>query len=138
MINQFSRSQKLQSILSLVETEPFKYSKEEITQGVDEFLPSYNCEGAAVGYFSIISHLCYYRSDLEIPLMKIALKALYYLGIEDPRIAVKWIQEYVCEINETDYYTSKQGRVWIENRLKNKGEIIANIFEEIEAEDNAE
>lgn len=138
MIDQFSRSPKLQDILSIIETEPFKYSNEEIIQCVDKFLPSYNCEGAAKGYFSIISHLCYYRTDLEVRLMKIALKPLFYLGIEDPNLAFKWTQSYVCEKNSSDYYTSKQGRDWIENCLVNKSEIIAGIFEEIDIEDNAE
>lgn len=138
MINQFSRSQKLQDILSIIETEPLKYSNEEIIQCVDKFLPSYNCEGAAIGYFSIISHLCYYRPELEIPLMKIALKPLYYLGIEDPNFAIKWVQNYVLEINNNDYYTSRQGRIWIVDQLKNKYEIIVRIFEEIDFEDNAE
>ncbi|WP_339158315.1 hypothetical protein MKX50_02440 [Paenibacillus sp. FSL W8-0186] len=138
MINQFSKSQKLQSILSIIEAEPTFYSDEEIIQCVDKFLPSYNCQGAATGYFSIISHLCYYRPDLEIPLMKIALKPLYYLGIEDPGIAIKWVQAYVSEMNNNDYYTSKQGRTWITSHLKNKIGIIPRIFKEIELEDNVE
>lgn len=29
------------------------------------------------------SHLCYYRPDLEKPLIKIAIKPLFYLGITD-------------------------------------------------------
>ncbi|WP_270168578.1 hypothetical protein [Paenibacillus sp. SYP-B4298] len=138
MIDQFFRSPKLQDILSIIETEPLKYSNQEIIQCVDKFLPSYNCEGSAKGYFCIISHLCYYRPDLEVRLMKIALKPLFYLGIEDPNLAIKWAQSYVCEKNSNDYYTSKQGRNWIEYHLKNKSEIIASIFEEIDLENNAE
>jgi hypothetical protein len=138
MIDQFSSSPKLQAILSIIEIEPLKYSSEEIIQCVDKFLPSYNCERAAKGYFSIISHLCFYRPDLEVRLMKIALKPLFYLGIEDPNFAIKWAQSYVCEKNSNDYYTSKQGRNWIEDQLKDKSEIIAKIFEEIDLEDNAE
>lgn len=69
---------------------------------------------------------------------KIALKPLFYFGIEDPNLAIKWTQSYVCEKNSSDYYTSKQGRDWIENCLVNKSEIIAGIFEEIDIEDNAE
>ncbi|ADM71153.1 hypothetical protein GMA19_03348 [Paenibacillus polymyxa E681] len=138
MINQFSRSPKLRDILNVIETVPTQYSDEEIILYVDKFLPSYNCEGAAIGYFSIISHLCYYRPDLESQLIKIALKPLYYLGIEHPDSAIKWIKTYVKEKNDNDYYTSKQGRTWITNHLKDKHELITRIFKEIDFEDNAE
>lgn len=105
-------------------------------------MPSYNCEGAALGYFSIISHLCYYRPDLEKPLIKIAIKPLYYLGITDVENEIKWVQSYVREksiLNKNYlYYTSKQGRKWIISELKDKCELVSNIIKEIEFEDNDE
>ncbi|MNW48612.1 hypothetical protein D3C74_259840 [compost metagenome] len=137
MIEQFSRSEKLQDILKTIGIEPTKYSDKEIVQCVSEFLPSQNCEGAARGYFSIISHLCYYRTDLEPPLMKVALRPLYYLGIEDGSHAIKWIQFYVSNMS-IYYYTSKQGDIWIKQTLDNKQNIIEEIFKEIEQEDDVE
>lgn len=95
MIHQFSRSPELQDILGNIHKEKFQHTDEEIIMHVDNFLPSYNCEGAALGYFSIIAHICYYRSDLERALMKIAIKPLFYLGISDPENEIKWVQAYV-------------------------------------------
>jgi|GEM_PF-4029833 len=137
MIEQFARSKKLQDLLKVIEIEPRKYLDKEIIHCVEEFQPSQNCEGATRGYFSIISHLCYYRPDLEHQLMKIALKPLYYLGIEDTSDAVKWIQFYVSD-KSNYYYTSKQGDIWIKEALINKQSIIEKIFKEIDQEDNAE
>ncbi|MGX1827284.1 hypothetical protein ACWIE6_03485 [Paenibacillus taichungensis] len=138
MIAQFSGSPKLQDILKIIEIEPENYSDIEIVQCVTKFLPSYNGEGAAKGYFSIISHLCYYRPDLEFPLMKVALRPLYYLGMEDPDSVIEWVQFYVSDINTNYYYTSKQGNAWIKESLKSKRDIIAAIFKEIDFEDNTE
>ena len=78
MIGQFSTSPELQNVLKIIRKEPFRYTDDEIIIRVDKFFPSYNCEGAALGYFSIISHLCYFGPDLEKPLIKIAIKPLYY------------------------------------------------------------
>ncbi|MEK3724015.1 hypothetical protein [Paenibacillus sp. FSL H8-0034] len=140
MIRQFSRSLELQNILKTIKTDPFSYSDEEIITQVDNYLPSYNCEGAARGYFSIISHICYYRSDLDKPLMKLAVKPLYYLGISDPDSQIKWVQSYVKERKifekNYEYYTSRQGRKWIVNELKFKHELIGNIIKEIDLEDS--
>lgn len=142
MIEQFSRSSKLQNILKVIKKEPFRYSDDEIITNVDKFLPSYNCEGAALGYFSIISHLCYYRPDLEKQLMKIAIKPLYYLGITDAENEIKWVQSYINKKSIFNknylYYTSRQGRMWIMNELKDKYELVTNIIKEIEFENNDE
>ncbi|NEW09927.1 hypothetical protein GK047_29015 [Paenibacillus sp. SYP-B3998] len=142
MIRQFSRSLKLQNILKTIKSDPFRYSDEEIITHVDKYLPSYNCEGAARGYFSIISHICYYRSDLEKQLMKLAVKPLYYLGISDPDSQIKWVQSYVKERKifgkNYKYYTTRQGRKWIINELKFKHELIENIIKAIDFEDSVE
>ncbi|WP_438449467.1 hypothetical protein [Gorillibacterium sp. sgz5001074] len=142
MIIQFSRSPQLQDILKNIEKYPFKFSNEEIISQVDQFLPSYNCEGAALGYFSIISHLCYFRSDLEKPLMKIAVKPLYYLGIIDPESEILWVQSYVKKksiIRKNNlYYTSSEGEIWIQNQLKFKQDLIKEIIQEIITEDSIE
>ncbi|MBY0117979.1 hypothetical protein [Paenibacillus xylanexedens] len=137
MIEQFSRSGKLQILLKTIGTDPKKYLDEEIIQYVERFQPSQNCEGATKGYFSIISHICYYRPDLEHPLMKIALRPLYYLGVENASDAIKWVQFYVSDISNY-YYTSKQGDVWIKESLNSKQNIAEKIFKEIDQEDNAE
>ncbi|MEC0225810.1 hypothetical protein [Paenibacillus alba] len=140
MIHQFSRSPNLQNIIRNIHKEKPQYSDEEIILHVDNFLPSYNCEGAALGYFSIIAHICYYRSDLEKALMKIAVKPLYYLGISDPENGIKWVDAYVTSKKRFQknnmYFTSKQGEYWIQNSLIFKHELIASILNEINFEDN--
>lgn len=45
MIEQFSRSGKLQILLKTIGTDPKKYLDEEIVQYVDRFQPSQNCKG---------------------------------------------------------------------------------------------
>ncbi|MBH5317510.1 hypothetical protein I6N90_06730 [Paenibacillus sp. GSMTC-2017] len=142
MIEQFSNSPELQGILKAIQRDPYRFTDEQIINHVDKFLPSYNCEGAALGYFSIISHLCYYRNDLEKPLLKIAIKPLYYLGISDAENQIKWVQSYVNTrsiFRKNDlYYTSWQGKRWIMNALKDKSELVSKIIREIECEDDDE
>lgn len=140
LIDQFSRSPKLQDVLRHIEKTPFKLSGEEIITTVDQFLPSYNCEGAAIGYFSIISHICYFRSDLEKPLMRIAIRPLYYLGIVDPENEILWVKSFVKKKRIFGknglYYTSSKGEKWIQHQLKFKQELIEEIIQEIILEDN--
>lgn len=112
------RKPKLQDILKIIEIGPENYSDVEIIQCVAKLLPSYNGDGAA--------------PDLEFPLMKVALRPLYYLGIENPDLAIEWVQLYVSDINTNYYYTSKQGNAWFKESLKSKRDIIAAIFKEIE------
>jgi hypothetical protein len=141
IIHQFSRSPQLQDILKSVDKDPYKYSYEEIITTVDQFLPSQNCEGAALGYFSIISHICYFRSDLEKPLMKIAIKPLYYLGLTDPENEIKWVQSYVKKkslFQNNYYFTSKQGENWIQNEFITKLDTVEAIIKEIVIEDSIE
>ncbi|MNW69622.1 hypothetical protein D3C74_486720 [compost metagenome] len=69
--------------------------------------------------------------------MKIALRPLYYLGVEDPSVAIKWVQFYVSDTSD-NYYTSKQGDIWIKESLNSKQNIVEKIFKEIDLEDNVE
>lgn len=66
--------------------------------------------------------------------MKIELKPLYFLGVEDASDAIKWVQFYVSDTS--DYCTSKQGDIWIKESLNSKQNIVEKIFKEIDLEDN--
>ncbi|NOU90565.1 hypothetical protein GC102_33240 [Paenibacillus sp. LMG 31460] len=142
MINQFSRDPELQTILKSFEKNPFQFTDEEIVSHVDGFLPSYSCDGAACGYFSIIAHICYFRPDLIRQLMKIATKPVFYYGISDPNHAIRWVQYKVKRKNifgnNIEYYTTKQGKLWIDTELIKTSNLIANLIEEIKREDNIE
>lgn len=74
--------------------------------------------------------------------MKVATKPLLYLGINDAENIIKWVQSYVHEKSimkrNNLYYTSRQGRRWIMNGLKDKYVLITNIIKEIEIEENNE
>lgn len=67
------------------------------------------------------------------PLMKIALRPLYDLGIEEANDAVEWVRYYVSDRSDY-YYTSKQGALWIRESWINKQKSVEKIFREIDQE----
>jgi len=88
---------RLREICDSVKASPTVITDEEIISAVSHYLPSYNCEAAALSYFAIIAHICYYRSDVEKPLLKIALTPTVYLGIINAVKAIKWVQSNVTQ-----------------------------------------
>ncbi|THF78468.1 hypothetical protein [Cohnella fermenti] len=142
MISQFASDPKLQNLLNSLFTKSDQFKDEEIISQVEGYLPSYSCDDAASGYFSIISHICYFRPDLDRRLMKIAIRPLYYYGITDPQHAISWVSGNVKRKRLIKknyyYYTSKQGRLWIDHELKNKANLIVELIEEIKKKDDFE
>jgi hypothetical protein len=114
-------------------------SKEEILKEVkyfDENLRT-NCSAAAEANFSLISSICYFRNDLDIELLKFALRPLYYLGIEESDDVVKWVDQFLSKKNSYCCPTP-YGIKWLENLITRKEiikQIIGEFIEETQQDD---
>lgn len=103
-------------------------SDEEIVLNVRLFIPSYNCNAAAMGYFSIIPSISLQKPQLKEELIKIALLPLYYEGLETYEQMRKWIEWYA---KQEDYYAAgKEEKEWLLEEFKNK-ELIESLLNEI-------
>ena len=68
-------------------------SDTEIIYEVEHYMPSQSCSGAALGYLQIVTHICYFKEHLQKPLLKIAIRPIIYLGINDYKKVMKYITE---------------------------------------------
>ncbi|WP_438449468.1 hypothetical protein [Gorillibacterium sp. sgz5001074] len=108
---------------------------EELISLVEQYVPSQGCSGAAYGYLQIVSHICYFREHLQSKLMKIAIRPIIYLGINDHKEVLGFITgEYLIE--KTYKPATEFGRDWIIGKLQLNETLLKDIFEEIVIEEN--
>ena len=138
MINQISDLRLRETLNNMIDA-PNHKSADEIIQSVIEYKLQTSCDAAAIRYFAIIAHICYFREDLETALLKIALRPLYYYGIEGPEIVISWVKSNIkvksfwrrASVNQTTVFGDK----WIKTRLIKKRETIMELIDEIVRED---
>ncbi|WP_088831983.1 hypothetical protein [Paenibacillus tyrfis] len=76
------------------------------------WIPSYNCESAAEGYFSFLSSIAKYKLTLIEPLLKKAIEPVYYLGYENSEEILNWAA-YFAQLQNAMYVPSELGKVWL-------------------------
>ncbi|WP_187434315.1 hypothetical protein [Paenibacillus methanolicus] len=140
MINAIS-DVRLKRIMNTVVDSPYECSEEEIKSAVSEYLPSHSCGAAALTYFAIIAHICYYRDGLQEDLLKIALVPTVYFGITDSGKVIEWVQRNVTVVQvfkgATGCETTKAGRKWIVEKLPEYENLIKELIEQISEEDRS-
>ncbi|WP_163856101.1 hypothetical protein [Paenibacillus elgii] len=97
------------------------------------WIPSYNCESAAEGYFSFLSSIAKYKPTLIEPLLKKAIEPVYYLGYENSEDILNWVA-YFSKPQNTMYVPSELGKVWLCEELPNYKEFIAKCLIEYMSE----
>jgi hypothetical protein len=105
-------------------------SDEEIIEKFETWIPSYNAEGAAEGYFSFISSISFHKPQLIPILLRKAVEPLYFLGIESVEEVLKWAEIYLKNSNAI-YKPSVDGQKWLNNDLSKYREQISEILREI-------
>jgi hypothetical protein len=116
--------EELESIIESIRNGSCTLTDDEITIKIGQFTPSYNCEGAAIGFFKIMSLICPYRQSLIDNLLMISIRPVYYLGIDTvegivqfmTEISIKTQQNWLRELSNNTI----QIQTAFENLLKNE------------------
>lgn len=90
---------------------------EEVIIKVGRYIPSYNCEWAAHGFFEISSTICPIRPNLTHDLFIITLRPLYYIGIEESSLVQTWVKGL---LESRAHSFNKEQMEWIQNRIKDE------------------
>ncbi|GAA4850259.1 hypothetical protein GCM10023310_30960 [Paenibacillus vulneris] len=105
----------------------------EIVKKFLTWLPSYNCESAAEGYFSILSSIAKYKPQIIEPLLKKAIEPIYFLGYDSSKDIIGWASHFANSSNVA-YKPSESGRVWLTHELPNYEEFIERCLKEYMSE----
>ncbi|MEK8128486.1 hypothetical protein WMW72_11270 [Paenibacillus filicis] len=93
------------------------------------WLPSYNCETAAEGYFSFLTSIADYRPQLIEPLLKKAIEPVYFLGYDSSEGIINWVT-YFADCADGVYKPSESGKLWLTQELPNYKEFIERCLKE--------
>ncbi|WP_409341969.1 hypothetical protein [Paenibacillus sp. MBLB4367] len=95
----------------------------DIIENFLAWLPSYNCETAAEGYFSFLSSIAKYKPKLVESLLKKAIEPVCFLGFERSEGIIRWAT-YFAESADAVYKPSESGKLWLTQELPNYKELI--------------
>lgn len=121
--------QEMERIQRRIEDGDTSMADADLVEKFISWIPSYNCESAAAGYFSFLSSIATYKPTLIEPLLKKAIEPVYYLGYESSEEILNWVA-YFAKLQNTMYVPSEIGKVWLREELPNYKEFVAKCLVE--------
>lgn len=105
----------------------------QIVALIGNWIPSYNCVGAADGFLEVIPEVILARRNLERALLKIAIRPMYYMGISESKQVFAWINHF---LNNERNSPSEEGKEWLRNELiESKVVLVTDILKEVQEEE---
>lgn len=131
------RDNILEYITSIKETSD-SITDMDIYRYVVKLKLSQNCISAGKLFFGIISSICPLRPSLEHLLIRIAIRPIFYAGIEDAKQLLEWTDSFCNYIkesknNQVEYLFTDESLVWLEKIFPLKKDIIEKCFYELKA-----
>lgn len=125
-------SEEMKTLIVSIETGGVDVIDQDVIDEVSNYIPSYNCEAAAEGYFALISSILFFRPSLEHELLKKAIEPLYFFGILDASDIMLWVENYIKKENKYMLPTT-YGLMWLEN-FHTKQNLVNLLLHEIHNE----
>ncbi|GMX65994.1 hypothetical protein Elgi_52650 [Paenibacillus elgii] len=119
--------QEMERIQRRIEDGDTSMADADLVEKFISWVPSYNCESAAAGYFSFLSSIATYKPTLIEPLLKKAIEPVYYLGYENSEEILSWAASFAKARNAM-YVPPELGKVWLCEELPNYKEFIAKCL----------
>lgn len=124
--------------INRIKKEPDLITDMDIYHYVANLELSQNCITAGNLLLGVISSICYLRPSLNHLLIRIALRPLFYVGVEDIKELLEWTNS-LCETATENkekqelYLFTDEGIIWLKQQFPLKKEIIKKCFNELNA-----
>ncbi|MDR6880432.1 hypothetical protein [Bacillus sp. 3255] len=124
---------QIDKLLDSIKDASCNLEDDQIVEMIGNWIPSYNCEGAANGFLEIVPVVVHARPRLERALLKIAIRPMFYMGISESKQVFAWINHFLSDERNGP---SEECVAWLKNELiESKAVLIMDLLKEIEVEE---
>ena len=93
-----------------------------------------NCDAAAEALFAAVAPLCAVRPHLAPQLLRLPVRPLYYLGLDDAEHCVQWLTAY---LQRAEHYVPlhETGRRWLSDVLLARPDLLHDALNAVRADE---